>query len=367
MNIEPSPYASMPGISIPVYSYEASTSPLHVEEFVDYPKPNRMRWTFPASYTGHRSVCFLPGATDDMNLIAWVGGETFTPGDPFGYSYAQGGEEVGDQLYIRAIELDTSHPSMMRKKLFTSETEQFVEKQPTGDECLRIRIVRSTIDGNPVSNYGVSSRTVLDKVFWRSAHDFISEADILAPGNLDLDYEYLYSDLMVAVSPGPAVEDVGYDIFAGDGLDEANKIATFHRLYDSQSVFNASKPVPLYPDDDIALTTNKLVLKWAIPGNLRGYTGFRLTLWGYTGSTMISAWDTGYVKMPPRIKDGDNVFRYEFAAPFLVGEDMSPSEVSRIEPYYNNTTYKWRMTLVNSRFRENWSPFASFSTAVPES
>lgn len=367
MNIEPSPYASMPGISIPVYSYEASTSPLHVEEFVDYPKPNRMRWTFPASYTGHRSVCFLPGATDDMNLIAWVGGETFTPGDPFGYSYAQGGEEVGDQLYIRAIELDTSHPSMMRKKLFTSETEQFVEKQPTGDECLRIRIVRSTIDGNPVSNYGVSSRTVLDKVFWRSAHDFISEADILAPGNLDLDYEYLYSDLLVAVSPISAVEDVGYDIFAGDGLDEANKIATFHRLYDSQSVFNASKPVPLYPDDDIALTTNKLVFKWAIPGNLRGYLGVRFELMGYVDSTPVAGWDSGVIKLPPRIKDGDNGFHYEFAVPFLVGEDMKPTEANRITPYYNNTAYKWRVSLANSRFRENWSLQASFSTAVPES
>lgn len=363
MNIEPSPYASMPGISIPVYSYEASTSPLHVEEFVDYPKPNRMRWTFPASYTGHRSVCFLPGATDDMNLIAWVGGETFTPGDPFGYSYVQGGEEVGDQLYIRAIELDTSHPSMMRKKLFTSETEQFVEKQPTGDECLRIRIVRSTIDGNPVSNYGVPSRTVLDKVFWRSAHDFISEADILAPGNFDLDFEYLASDIGSSTG-SPDVEDVGYDIFAGNGLSEANKIATFHRLYDP--VADQATPVQLFPRNGIVLKSDKLILKWT--NKSQTYTACRFILRGSQNGSTVCVWSSGNVKMPPRIKDADNGFRYEFAVPFSIGEDMSPSKSPNISPYYNNTDYEWSLTLANSRFRsDNYSVPVTFSTAVPES
>ena len=63
------------GIYLPVYSYEQSSSPLHVQEFstaelTDNAVADLKQWTFPPEYTGKRSVCYLPGASTNMTFIA---------------------------------------------------------------------------------------------------------------------------------------------------------------------------------------------------------------------------------------------------------------------------------------------------------
>ena len=205
------------GVMLPVYSYDQLTSPLHIRTF----KPARqdgsvtpeMQWDFPASYTGQKSICWLPGATAEMAFIAWVGGDEWQPGDPFGFTPAASASNV------QAIALTLMSPVCPRIKLWDSKSDRLEcigeypyptdnTYKPIGNEqsghlmlsatpsakCARVRVQlvkAGTFDAT--ASASTTCLTLLDCKLNRDGRNFIHEGDFLAGGELDIAWSNLSS------------------------------------------------------------------------------------------------------------------------------------------------------------------------------
>ena len=240
--------------------------------------------------------------------------------------------------------------------------ERILVSQETGGKEMRLRVVRTLIDGEDCRKFGVPAREILNKVVCVDSVRYLTEADFLANGALDIDWETLYTDLAAGVG-SPVVSNVTYRIVMGEGsVDNSetnNCVGAFNRWFDSQAVYNAAKPILL--NDDALVTTVSPTFKWAIPSGLGTYTAFRIEI---TGDGF--AWDSGFQRMPSRIMDPGEDYKchYEWTAPICVDDMVAIN--GRTARFANNTRYTWRVTLANARFRENWSVQGHFRMNVPE-
>ena len=242
--------------------------------------------------------------------------------------------------------------------------EMLLVSQETGGKYMHIRVVRTLIDGKDCTLYNVPARVVLDKEYLSvDSVRYLTEADFLANGALDIDWQDLANDLSKANVNGLAISNVTYRIVMGEG-DVSNSatnncVGAFNRWFDSLSVYNASKPILL--DDDQMITAVSPTFKWAIPNGLGTYTAFRIEI---TGDGF--AWDSGFQRMPPRIMDPGKDYKchYEWTAPICVDDLVAIN--GRTARFANDKRYAWRVTLANARFRENWSVQGHFHMNVPE-
>ena len=259
-------------------------------------------------------------------------------------------------LSDRQVLWGTEHGDIPAEKLLVS--------QETGGEYMHIRVVRTLIDGEDCTKYNVPAKVVLDKEYLCvDSERYITEADFLKNGALDIDWQDLANDLSKGNINGLAISNVTYRIVMGEGdvsnTATNNCVGAFNRWFDSQAVYNASKPILL--DDDQVVTAVSPTFKWAIPNGLGTYTAFRITI---TGSGF--AWDSGFQRMPPRIMDpgADYKCHYEWTAPICVDDMVAIN--GRTAHFANNTRYAWNVTVANARFRENWSAQGHFRMNVPE-
>ena len=285
-------------------------------------------------------VCCITGAAG--------GGDSTTSG-----SGATGGT-LGQS--DRQVLWGTEHGDIPAEKLLVS--------QETGGKYMHIRVVRTLIDGKDCTLYNVPAKVVLDKEYLSvDSVRYLTEADFLANGALDIDWQDLANDLSKANVNGLAISNVTYRIVMGEGdvsnTATNNCVGAFNRWFDSLSVYNASKPILL--DDDQMITAVSPTFKWAIPNGLGTYTAFRIEI---TGDGF--AWDSGFQRMPPRIMDPGKDYKchYEWTAPICVDDLVAIN--GRTARFANDKRYAWRVTLANARFRENWSVQGHFYMNVPE-
>ena len=236
---------------LPVYSHEQSTDQLHVQSCVwDSERNciddgNRNTWTFPAEYTGKRSVCYLPGATNATGFIAWVGGDTYSVGDPFGYTPAASGGNV------QAVDLTRTTAVSPRINLWADASDRkawFGEDSPLPSklyevsagitqecniatiplaELVRVRVVRLRVNGvDGVSDFLSSMEgnyfdgVVLDRTFFRGERNFICEGDFLG-GAPDIGWSNLSTGLEYNLSAA-SISNAEYAVVFGDGAVRDN-------------------------------------------------------------------------------------------------------------------------------------------------
>lgn len=267
-----------------------------------------------------------------------------------------GGESSGSTLGIsdRQVLWGTEHGDIPAEKILLS--------QETGGKEMRLRVVRTLIDGEDCTKFNVPARVILDKNVCVDSVRYLTEADFLAKGALDIDWETLYTDLAGGIG-SPVVSNVTYRIVMGEGSVENsetnNCVGAFNRWFDSQAVYNAAKPILL--NDDAVVTAVSPTFKWAIPSGLGTYTAFRIEI---TGDGF--AWDSGFQRMPSRIMDPGEDYKchYEWTAPICVDDLVAIN--GRTARFANDKRYAWRVTLANARFRENWSVQGHFRMNVPE-
>ena len=327
----------------------------------------------------------------------------YTAGEPFGCAT---GVDVGWNYAKLAIELTDTHPVTARicciekateasgassgsassgdsgelgltdrEKLYGNESGDlsasrvtgFVPGVPSGGIFERIRVIRSLIDGMPCEDLGIPSRIVLDKMICADSERYITEADFLKDGSLDIDWADLAADLARANGAvrSMAVTNVTYRLVMGNGTVEnaaTNNLVpvAFNRPFDNDATYRAAKPVALGPG---SVTSPSPTFSWAIPLGLNSYTAFRIQIWDASGNNLV--WDSEFQPMPPRIDD-NSAYKghYEWTAPITVNDVL----VNGRTVFANNTNYKWSVLVANAKYRnqDNWSDDADFRMNLPE-
>ena len=203
-------------VFLPVYSPK-SESPLHVAAIDTNTMAVVKSWEFPSSYTGHRSVCRLPGADTNMVFHAWTGGTTYNPDtDPFGtsrgYEYPLVDVTAESPITPRFDLWKT--PLMLVATTNTVATTNMPPTEPT-----RVRVIRWKVDDAPIYAMAVTNRVVFDKVLDPHVATMLTEEDFLGEGIHDLDWGNFYDEVVNGrgVVGRYKVEKADYLVFFGDG------------------------------------------------------------------------------------------------------------------------------------------------------
>ena len=234
---------------LPVYSHERSSAQLHVQSCKWDAAKNCVddsdvkTWTFPADYTGHRSICHLVGATNATGFVAWVGGDTYSVGDPFGFTPAQTGFGVQAidlqrvcaassriNLWAEASDrkawfgVDAPLPDLFYiSSLGDKTTHVNVVTLPTTDR-IRVRVMRLRIDGYEVADLNKPCQVVLDKMFSAVARQFLHEGDLIGGDKPDLDWSRLSTDFFSKPSYTPLTNMEYAVVFGDDELRSSSKL-----------------------------------------------------------------------------------------------------------------------------------------------
>ena len=333
-DLSPLPAAEA-GVMLPVYSYDESTSPLHVRTFTparqDGSVTPELQWDFPASYTGKKSICWLPGASSDMAFIAWVGGDEWQPGDPFGFTAAASASNV------QAIALTLMSPICPRIKLWDNKSDRLecigkypypldrdgyqpIETSQSGElmmsatptaKCARARVqlvLAGTFDAT--ASGSTTCLTLLDCKLNRERRNFIHEGDFLAGGELDIAWSNLssyYQGNLSSVDTTAALFAINLDLGEADmgrkngaGTKYTN-IKTYPEILHRFLEKTRTAPTPVSSDT----STGSFI--WRIDGEwnwaiLYGstYTAFRIRVYSGTNGSGTELHDSGYVRMPPQ-------------------------------------------------------------------
>ncbi len=299
------------------------------------------------------------------------GGTGNVPGDT---ASSSGGSTVpNDRTYLYGIEAGHLNQS------------QVIEGKPSGGVFQRVRVIRTLINGDPCYQWDGHNepRVVLDKMLNVESDAYITEADFLRDGNLDIDWEFLADDLNSSVATanrtnlGLKLEDlssVTYRVVLGDG-DISNFTTNnllglaFNRWFDRQSVYEgtdkllSAKPVAA---DLGNIVTVSPTFKWEIPNGFNSYTAFRVKVMDASGKNEV--WDSGFRQMPPRLRD-DNMdngspYHYAWKAPLIADALMDNGK-----KFHNSSNYTYKVAIANARYKnlsENvWSDPQPFKMDVP--
>lgn len=360
-DLSPLPAAEA-GVMLPIYSYDRSTSPLHVRTFTparqDGSVTPEMQWDFPASYTGQKSICWLPGATSDMAFIAWVGGDEWQPGDPFGFTPAASASNV------QAIALTLMSPICPRIKLWSNNSDRkecLGEYPHTLDEdyypceveadqrlmlaavptskCARVRVqLLRTGNYDATSATTNTGLTVLDCKLNRESRNFIHEGDFLGDGKLDIAWNLIqshFSQIEDTTDRTAAMFAVNidlreYDLWVRDGstYSEVSNIKTHPELI--YRFFEKTHTAPT------AISCIAGVFTWRIAGEwnwakLYGstYTAFKIKVFSGANGTGTVLHESSVIRMPPQEFDGTHVWQ----APASWLSDLSSWKSFRVYTY----------------------------------
>lgn len=264
--------------------------------------------------------------------------------------------QIEDQDYVSDSDLSNSlseinwvYTNRVRVAAIDMQT-----PQPT-----HVRIVRWAVDGEPVYRIGVEPEVVFDKKMTLANRAYLTEADILADGGFDLDWDKMKTDVVDLAGAGSgganlSITNVGYLVVIGDGRtywnysigekDDKDAPVVLDRVIERRFALAQDVAVPFSPGDaDSVVHASHPTFKWSIrdedDADYDGSTAFCIQILDRTGTTVV--WDSGTQFLPPR----DSYGRYSWEAPAYVGEDLQKS-----------VNYQWRVSVMNAKFpTPNWS------------
>ena len=318
---------------LPVYSPK-SASPLHVAAMETNTMSVAKSWEFPASYTGHRSVCFLPDADSSMTFAAWAGGAEYNPAtDPFGVSTGYDYPMVG----VTHTSPITPRFDVFKTGFMEVATTNIRPSSATFTEPVRVRVVQWKVDGYPMWDLAMGEPSVIfDKVMNPRVAATITENDFIDEDTFDLDWDDFYSKVVRsagAIYGNLPIVKADYLAIIGEGdvswfSYETNKWRTaskqvITRYYATNRVDASAMSISTNTPDASA------VFSWRINDFPRrgttDYTAFRIVANGADAER-----DSDIRRMPPR--DPSGVYRW--AAPHS----------------WTNIT-SWGISIFNSKFR----------------
>ncbi len=254
-----------------------------------------------------------------------------------------------------------------------ADISQLPTTEPSGAQA-HVRVVRTHLGGYQlgVAPYQkVLPRVVLDKVVNLTDEPYITEADFLRGGALDIDWEFLAQDL-AAVGHNIGVDEltnVTYHVILGDAdydlamTNNSYLAIAFNRKFDDPKTFKAVTPRKIGGAGDGIVITPSPTFSWTIPYGFNSYTAFRIEV--RDAKTKAAVWDSGFRRMPARVRDtqagDDSAWRYDWTAP-LFADALTDTG----GPFANGKDYEWRVKPANALYRDtdNWSDWSAFSMNV---
>lgn len=229
----------------------------------------------------------------------------------------------------------------------------------SGGKYERFRVVRTLVtfageeDDGPgwgVDQVGVPNRVLVDKWLELDQRNFFFEGDVLENGELDLDWSYLYDEVINnnnirAMNADPVA--VTYRIVLGNGdvaADATNNLYSIATVRRFDYANNRTVPTPVAPGSQSAAVFGaRPTFKWTMNG-VNSYTAFRVQILPATGSTVV--WDSGLRRAPAT--DMDN--NYAFVPDAYAGDQLEPT-----------ANYRWRVSMYNAKFKsDSWSATSQF-------
>ena len=275
------------------------------------------------------------------------GNGDYTPGEPYGTAV---GVDVGWHQAKAEIELTDTTPifpridltteTTDRKVIYGEEASDFTIENGSGlanGRYERVRIVRAFVNGTGASS--ASQRVILDKWIELDQCKYLTEADILESGALDLDWDNLYTEVVNGTYKGIDVTTVGYMIVFGTDIELKN--APFSsvgilRKFDSDKSRTVAQAVSPGTGDSVVYGTHP-TFKWKLPGGNKTYTAFKVQI--LDGTKVV--WDSGYRRAPAQDLNGV----YTFEADAYIGDELE-----------NDKNYTWKVSMYNSKFKADaWS------------
>lgn len=387
-----------------VYSYGETPGSLHVETIETNLSVRPKHWTFPASFAGHRAVCRLPGAATNEIFQAWIGGDRFKPGDPFGVS------SVRD---IPQIELTEVSPIFARVNLYDGTDDRLVHIGPESGDiegasftnfypdaiwCRatnlyeHVRIVPYAVAGTKsggdeffqLAQIGITNRVVAEFDVSRTTKPIVTEADFIRDGVYDIDLDGFVVSILNNGNVRDAVGDVTAVkyrlVFGKEGpvgresnLDTTTVVRAFSTLVERRYEPLNARTLPTQLACDAIQHVARPTFRWRLdePGTVKGYasssslfgcsyTAFQIEIADAATGTVV--YDSGLVRTPAKNAKGEFVW----TAPVSAGDQTALGRL-----YAKTGNWKWRVAMYNAKFQpmpavlasENgWSAYAYFST-----
>jgi hypothetical protein len=253
-----------------------------------------------------------------MTFIAWVGGEEYKVGDPFGVC------SPGDG---RALALTRTSAITPRIKLWERAMSDRIVRsglnQPTNNttatvpttEEARVRVIRFAADDWEMNGLGEEYKVVFDRTFLRGSRDFIHEGDFLVDGELDIGWSSLEDDIvsLKELVSNFVISNVSYAVVFGDAAIDRTPTSPFRNI-DAHPLlitrrYEAERTAPTALSDGKPCRTARPTFRWRIDGEDKWasafgttYTAFKIKVWNAAESVI---YDSGVRRMPPASATGE--------------------------------------------------------------
>lgn len=349
LSILASPFAPDPSVELVVYS-KRSSEPLNVETFSTNILEPRIRWTFPASYTGHRAVCRLAGATTNDVFAAWIGGDAYAPGDPFGVS-------TGRDYPV--LSLSTTSPIVNRINPWTGTGDRpttptppkkfWIDTLATGDS-VRLRVVRYMLDDMLCNHIAVTNRVVADVTLNRNRRPFFCESDIFTNVFFDIDND-LVEDLKHLNIEDQNLTNQNFIVVVGNGPTDIPYVS----VYGDISVTNVTA-LPIL----IERRYEPLRVKPTPLGSRTTSSGTEFSFRIVGEDPWASEFGTTYTACRVRVMNGSSTV-YDSGPMILPIKDPLGVYTLRTSQTFSAQGLTWKVCLHNNKF--NWA--GGFSDPMP--
>ena len=303
------------------------------------------------------------------------GNGTYTAGEPYGCVAGVDVSWKGTSVDLMLTDttpvfarVDPVKGDNDRSALYGTESGNYTNfvsaSQPSGGVYDRIRVVRHIILGTESDAFAEDvgagvNRVVLDMNVSSGASPWLTEANILATGALDVDWDTLYDDVIGRMDGNgriPSSTDsspyilgdvigVVYRIVLGNesvaALGESSNMSKVMpvRWFDS----TRNRPIPqLTAAGNGVVMLGRPTFAWTMEHGANGYTAFKVKV---TNTTGTFSWTSDFQRMP--VADADGV--YTWAAPLFAGD--RPAGATGV--FENNKTYRWSVSAYNAKYRND--------------
>ena len=222
---------------------------------------------------------------------------------------------------------------------------------------LRLRVVRTAVNGLKVPGASAFGEVVLDRTFNASFKPLFTEADLLAEGQLDLDWGGVWPVWRDVIGGGDAtfadIESATYRVVVGNGttsslFNEENNVLPVEFTNAFEPWDDQSRTTPLTPQGTI--DSGRPTFTWRHDNTIgKSYPAFQLRVWKENGTTLV--YDSGVRKAPPRSADGV----YTWTAPLYANMVTDRGQV-----FATTNNYKWSVSMLDAKF----TTFRSSETKV---
>ena len=265
--------------------------------------------------------------------------------------------ETISNRYVAVLDSPQARRMAMEQMEWINVNKYAPAETSVGDgELTRVRVVRWLVDGTPVYKIGIPAEVVFDKMVNLAEHPTLTEADLLADGAFDIDWNWLAAELQSDEVRLSDIESasVAYLVVIGDGpvmwrgsTDSETVLQVANQVIERRFDVSQARAAVYSPGSAQSVVYDgRPTFSWTIPGSSEelSYTAFQIQILPESGNGVV--WDSGVQPMPSRDANG----RYVWKAPAYVGNELESS-----------VNYRWRVTGLNAKFRTPlWSEVGVF-------